>query len=193
MRIDRPIRLEITTEPLQELGSATVLGDLDRIMDANQTGPSCRLFVDPCQMRQRGMAAPTVGVNHNRIGGIQRRIVGGPTVAKDLDLGLRYRFLDCIGKDSAAGIMLVGAKVMAPPPGDKDDFLWCVRPGFGTCCRVSAMSISRENLHHSVRCEHSQSKESQDSGCRVTLTERSRLHGKSLWLGGMDRMDREVG
>ena len=106
------------------------------------------------------MAAPAVGVNHNRIGGIQRTVVGGPTVAKDLDFGLRHRLLDRIGKDPAAGIMLVGAKVMASPPGDKDDLLRCARTGVGSCCRVSPIRICRKNLHHSARCEQSQTEES---------------------------------
>ena len=106
------------------------------------------------------MAAPAVGVNHNRIGGIQRTVVGGPTVAKDLDFGLRHRLLDRIGKDPAAGIMLVGAKVMASPPGDKDDLLRCARPGVGSRRRVSPIRICRKNLHHSARCEQSQTKES---------------------------------
>jgi len=90
VRVDRPMGLKVTAEPAQELRSSAVLGDFDCIVDANKSGTPFGLFVDTSKVWQGWVSATPVGVDDDRIGRIQGRVIGGPAVSHHLDLDAGY-------------------------------------------------------------------------------------------------------
>lgn len=126
MGIHRPIRFKIPTEPLEKFGPATLLGNLDCIMDTDEPRSPFHLLLKPRQVRQRGMSAPTIGVDHNGVGLIEQPVVFRPTVSQDGTADIGIRVLDHLRENLGTCKMLVRAVVMALTAGDEDHMLLAV-------------------------------------------------------------------
>ena len=107
VRIDRPVGFEISAQPTEKLFAATICRHFDCIVDTNETCSSIHLFLQTVQMGQRRVAPTTVRIDHNRIGGIQHRVVGRPTVLDDFAFCVWIGPLNRIRQNSATCIMFV--------------------------------------------------------------------------------------
>jgi hypothetical protein len=97
VRINRPVRFKISSKPSEKLRTSAILGYLDCIVNANKPRSPFGLLVDPIQMGQRGVSTSAVGIDHDRIGFIESRIICGPTIAKHLYFHRGNGLFDRIG------------------------------------------------------------------------------------------------
>ena len=84
MRVDRPVRFEVTANPLQEPLARHSLGHFDSVMDANQANPFSHDLFKFFTMGMQVMPPASIAVNDDGIRVVEGGGISRPPVLIDL-------------------------------------------------------------------------------------------------------------
>ena len=92
-------------------------------MNADQTRSAIHLLAESIEVGQRWVASAAIGINHDRIGSIEHRIVFGPPVSDDFAFNVWNRAFDRVSQNAATGVVLVRSEIMTRTTRDEYDSL----------------------------------------------------------------------
>ncbi len=120
--VGREPALVVAADPVEELGTALVLGDLDGVVQAHEAHALVHQLLELVEVvaLDHGMLAAAVHEEDERAGAVEDGLILGPAAGDDdrLDAG---DLAEALGEQLAAGVELVLARPVAGPAGDQYD------------------------------------------------------------------------